>query len=637
MTTLQAMIAERPDLALTFATHASVQKRQQVEVTGLTTTSLPELKDGTILARLQRGSLVLLTDPFPARMSVQTTAAVDNLLQQMALQSCAALVIHRSERAAGSLPQALQDTAARFNIPLLISCAPATRWLGVHDAIRDGRMARAEQRAFQLSRLVEQLPAKLANPAAAQRVTDWLAAALDAQVLVSEPDRVIAAAPASAGTQLAQAVIQQSLNGAGAGRNSAAHTQLIRLAPATGTTAVLAVASQHPFEAGDLLLIRHAAKILGLIDQAHREYRAAAEASQVARSVAVELLMSGERDKAQRIMAALVPEPMDAKMIRVFLIQTTRAARDAALAQCQSALAGRALVAADPDSAQCVLAIRPVPAGADAGDSVADELTQIVAALRPKASLGGSGLYDLSRVHEARQEAKAAQKFAVHQADSVVLRAQDTDLIGLLPQAEGQRWARALLTPLMQQPDPQWQQLRETLHTALAYPYAVAARRLALHRNTITRRVNRAADLLNLDLSTIAARTAVALALELANRRGDFEAADPQAGTAPSLAELLQTPQLKAWADALVLPVRADRRDLLTTGICWLKNDTHVDVTARHLGISEVTLRSHLRALGGRISRDLTTLPGIRDLQFALYLATGTPLIARDTHARTAA
>ncbi|MGW1496156.1 helix-turn-helix domain-containing protein [Streptomyces sp. NPDC002402] len=97
----------------------------------------------------------------------------------------------------------------------------------------------------------------------------------------------------------------------------------------------------------------------------------------------------------------------------------------------------------------------------------------------------------------------------------------------LLPADDAQRWARRRLRPVMQSPD-QWDQIRETLSIALAYPYTVAGRRLNLHRNTVTRRMNRAAGLLKVDFGTVS-DAAVSLALELVSRSepGDRARSDP--------------------------------------------------------------------------------------------------------------
>ena len=96
----------------------------------------------------------------------------------------------------------------------------------------------------------------------------------------------------------------------------------------------------------------------------------------------------------------------------------------------------------------------------------------------------------------------------------------------------------------------------------------------------------------------------------------------------PTLHSLLSSPQITAWADTLLRSARGDRRDLITTATVWLTHEAHLEPAARALGLSEATVRSHLRALEAHMSRDLGSLGGLRDLQFALYVATGKVEIA---------
>ncbi|MFD4948519.1 helix-turn-helix domain-containing protein [Streptomyces sp. NPDC058409] len=588
--------------------------------------SVTELIAGPTRVRLKANSLVLVAGVPPLRIRGRTAAAIEVLLQRMAKQRCPALVVTGPADIRHVFPQSLRDLSDDLGIPLMVTSAPTERWSDVHEGIMNRRLAAVERRASQLNLLMQQLPAQLADPKAMQLIADWLAQALDAQVLVSEPTRVLASSPSTAAEHLAQAIIRQSMEGTHhVGQTAALHTQLISLAPSMGAETVLAVATRVPLSAADGGLIRHVAKILGLIDQAGREYRAASDATHAARTAAVELLMDGEPHKARRVMGGLAPGLLETDMARVFVIEVAAALRDSAARRCESATAGQALVVADPREPRRVLIIQPAYVGDRAESSVANELTRIVADLGPDASMGGSGVYSLSLMADALHEAVAAQRFAVHQPNAVTLCAQDTDFVSLLPQRDAQRWARRLLDPLIRQRS-QWDQFRETLPTALAYPYTVAARRLDLHRNTVTRRVARAADLLHLDLGSVSHRTAVGLALELVTQR-EPPAPQPRMETAqpPTLRSLLASPQLSDWADMLLRSARGDRRDLLVTASSWLACDAHVEPAARALGLSDVTVRAHIRALESHMSRDLGSLSGLRDLQFSLHIATGSP------------
>ncbi|MCY0919002.1 helix-turn-helix domain-containing protein [Streptomyces sp. H27-G5] len=625
MPTLGTMPTREPELELTFANRCAAVTLA-VEVTGVLSVTPESLLEGGAPATLPSGYVVLIADAIPFRLRGRITTVLETLLHRMSRDGSAGLIVSATAGARQPFPPATVELAERQGIPLLVTTAPVELWQGIHDGIQQLRLTFAERRAAQLASLVQELPAQLADPRAMQRIADWLARVLDVQVMVSEPARVLVASPATAAEELAQAIIRRSVDGNAPASHSGAHTQLISLGSSSAAETVLAVARRTPFDEADLRLLRHAAKLLGLVDQAHREYRAASDASRAARNAAVELLLDGEVSKARRVMRNLAPGLLDPETVRVFVVETAPTRRDAAVRRCEAITSGQALVVADTRRQDRVLVIHPVRAG-DADDRVAAELTRLVSAFGPDASLGGSGVYSLSLLSHALREATTAQRFALHQPDSVALSVQDTDLVSLLPAHDAQLWARGLLHPLMQS-DTQWQLLRETIPTALAYPYTVAARRLELHRNTVTRRVARAAELLNMDFATLPDRIAAALALELVTHR---ELPEPSFGyletREPTLRGLLDGPQIRAWAELLLRSARADRRGLLTTATAWLSFDAHLEPTARELGVSEATVRSHIRALEGHLSRDLSSLDGMRDLLFALHVVTGAPEI----------
>ncbi|MFE0138050.1 helix-turn-helix domain-containing protein [Streptomyces sp. NPDC059037] len=588
----------------------------------MTVLTLATLQENGAPRTLSEGTLVLVSGALPFRVRGGAVLALEALLQRMAAEGCSGLVVTIAARSGHQpYPQSLRDLADQIGVPLLTTAAPVEHWAGLHASIHQHRLATAEQRAAQLTSLVEQLPAQLADPRAMQRVADWLACALDAQVLVSEPDHVLAASPSTAAEHLAQAVIRQSVEGSTPDGSCGPHTQLISLASSCGAQTVLAVARRVRFDEPDLRLLQHAAKLLGLVDQACREYRVAADASQAARVAAVELLLAGEPGKARRVMASLTPGLLDADCGRVFVVQTDSVGRSGAVRRCETVTAGRALVVADPRDTGRILVIQPLRSG-HSDETVAQDLAHLVGAQGPVTSLGGSGVYSLSLLGEALHEAVSAARFALHQPDSVALSAQHTDLVSLLPPQAAQHWARHLLRPL--EADHSWPLFRDTLPAALAYPNTVAARRLDLHRNTVTRRVARAGGLLGLDLTQVHNRIIVGLALELVTHRALTESsAASHAGEPPALRDLLAKPHLHAWAEQLLCYAGADRRELLATAQAWLACAAHLEPTARMLGLSEGTVRSHLRALEGHMSRDLSSLAGMRDLMAALYLVTG--------------
>ncbi|MET8411135.1 helix-turn-helix domain-containing protein [Streptomyces sp. NPDC005195] len=621
MSTLGSLLVAEPELKLTFAWPRNPAPHHTAKIAGLAVLSSTELMEAGRTRTLPAGSLVLVIGEMPFRVRGRIAAALEALLQQMALDECVGLVVSTAPGQPGHqpFPQSIRDLSDSLSIPLMVTTAQSDRWTHADARIQHDRLNVAEHRAEQLHTLVQQLPSQLADPKAMQRIADWLARALSVQVLVSETERVLAASPATAAEHLAHAIIRQSVDGSIP--DTGPHTQLIPLAPATGTQAVLAVARRSPFDDSELRLLQHAAKLLGLVEQACREYRAVATASHAARLAAVELLLDGEVSKARRIMQNLQPGLLDTDMARVLIVETSATRRDATLRRCETVAAGRALVVADPQRRDRVLIIHPVWLDEPA-DSVVGELTRLVCALRPGASLGGSGTYSLSLLTDALNEATIAARFAVHDPGSVALSVQETDLVTLLSPHESQRWAREILRPLMQ--TDAWDLLRDTLPIALAYPYTVAARRLDLHRNTVMRRMTRAAELLGRDFTSLTDRITVALALEVVTHRQPSDVpSEPRDTGTPQLHTLLDTPQIRAWADSLLSTARSDRRDLLATASAWLTADAHLEPTARELGLSDVTVRSHLRALEAHLGRDLSSLDGLRDLYVALNLTTG--------------
>ncbi|MEV0445152.1 helix-turn-helix domain-containing protein [Streptomyces spectabilis] len=622
MLTLGALVGES-ELELAFATGIPAAFYEDAQVCGVITLSLEHLLDGEPQKDLEPGSLVLITG-MPFRIRGRIAAAIETLLEQIALDKCIGLIAAPASATHQSFPQTIHDLSQAYRVPLLVTTAPQQRWEGTHLRLQKSRLNAAEQQAARLDALIRMLPAQFTDHRAMQRVADWLSQALNAQVLISQPNRTLAASPATAAESLASAVIRKTLETNSPDRPAGPHTQMFSLAPSWGSDAVLAAARPAPaFSEGDVRLLRHAAKLLGLLEQARREYRAAAAASDAAKGAALELLLDGEVDKARRVIAAQAPGLLEADTARVYVVDTPPAARDAAARRCEAMVASRALVAVDPGDARRFLVIHPNHMGRG-DDGVPAELKRLIAALGSGASLGGSGVYSITLLANALNEAITAQRFAVHQPDSIAMSAR-ADLVTLLPPLEAQRWARSLLDPLIRS-SSQWEQMRRLLPDALAYPYEIAARKQQLHRNTVSRRVSRAADKLAMDFNTVADRIAVGLAMELITRYAAPEdsAAD---GSSPTLCSLLSTPQVRAWADTLLSSVHGARRDLLTTATTWLMHNLHLEPTARALSLSVTTIRSHLQDLESRIDRDLALLSSQRDLQVALHSLTGEPAI----------
>ncbi|MEV0445154.1 helix-turn-helix domain-containing protein [Streptomyces spectabilis] len=618
-------LVRNPELELTFADSAGATDYDGTPISAIITLSLQQMVQGEPQRHLEPGSLVLITE-MPFRIRGRAEVALETLLEQMFLDQCVALIVAPSTGTALDFPQAVRDLSLDLAVPLLVTTATTQRWDSAHEHLQQSRLTGVQRDAARLDELLGVLPAQLSEPAAMQRIVDWLAHALEAEVLVSEPERVLAASPPGAAESLASSIIRRSHPSTAHEGPSAAHTRIFSIASSPGTDIALAVSRTTPaFHEADMCLLRHAAKFMGLLVQARRENQGAAAGSDATKEVALELLFDAQVDKARRVMAAQTPGLLEADTARVYVVDTAPALRDAAARCCQAVTAERALVVPDPADDRRVLIIHPLQPGHS--DNVAAELQRQVLSLGTGVSLGGSGEYSLARLSAALNEAITAQRFALHHPDSIAMSAHHTDLVTLLPAHDAQRWACRLLEPLMRHAGS-WAQMRETLPVALAYPYTVAARRLDVHRNTVTRRVNRAAHLLDMDLNSVTDRIAVDLAVELANRHPKPNEPVTPSQTPPTMHSLLATPQTTAWADWLLDNARRDGRKLLATATSWLTHNLRLEPTASTVGLSVTTVRSHLQALEQHIDRDLTSLAGQRDLQYALHIQTGEPDIA---------
>ncbi|GAA0617684.1 helix-turn-helix domain-containing protein [Streptomyces crystallinus] len=631
MTTLGALAVDRDDLELRLVWPQWSAAHLDTEIAELATVPMERLTRQGGPGALPSGALVLLTGATSSKLRGRTACAMESLLRGMAQDGCRALAVQTTSPAPQPFPQTLRDVADETGIALLVTTASAQRWQHARSHLQQCRLAASEESAARLNALVAQLPSRLADPRAMQRMVDWLAQTLDAQVLVSRPPRALAASSDTAVQHLSWAVIRQSIGGQGVPAPGDLHVQLVPLAPTVAGNAVLAVGRPTALGESDMRLVRHTAKAVGLVDQAGHEFRARNDAARAALAAAVELLLAAEVDKARRVLAALVPgllDSDDSDAARIYVVETARGHRQDAVDQCESVVDRRALVAADPYSESRLLVVQPVRPGPAPDDRLVRELTRLVGALGPNTRMGGSGAYPLGKLGDALREALTALRCARHRPDSVALSVQHADLVSLLPQNEAHAWALHLLRPLLHD-RAHWPTLRDTLPTALAHPCTVAARRLALHRNTLARRVTKAGELLSADLSQVSNKVAVTLALEIATQRGalpDPPAAVGDAAPAPSLERLLCAPEVRAWGRTLLGAARADRRRLITTATAWLACNLHVEPAARALGVSHVTVRSHLRTLEGHLARDLTSLSGVRDLSFSLHVVTGRPL-----------
>lgn len=355
------------------------------------------------------------------------------------------------------------------------------------------------------------------------------------------------------------------------------------------------------------------------MDQAQRDYATITQSAREARSISYQLLMNGETDKAQRVMQGLSVGLTDAEAARVYIIDCgSGEQRELSIRRCEMATAGRAMVVRCPAEENHIVIVEPVqgPQGEPNQASIAPDLQRLVLSLTGH-HLGGSGHRLLTMIAAAHEEAQTALRFTKHAREPYALTEGNTNLVDLLDPKAARTWALRQLAPIRQElAPPQAEQLERTLSVAFNHPRNTAARMLAVHRNTVATRLNRAGELLDRDLNGILNRVVVGLAIDVA--AGPDQVHGETSAGRIELSDLLTSPPVRSWAETLLKPVIADRRKLSRTLTTWLETDRNVEKTATSLGLSEATIRSHLKTIEVLTSRRLNTLHGLRDLTVAL-------------------
>lgn len=588
-------------------------------VTGVVT--FPAERRRPFMGEVLPGHLAVISSPNSGRPALD-----DEFIRSLSDREAAGAVLAAGRHEPWQFTTRTRALAERLGLPLLTTTSPAHAWRRAGVWIMKQRAEEAEQHLRLLGGLVDRLPLHLTTDTRAmQRITEGLADALtDGQVLVIDPERgVLAAAPQSAPGVLAGAVIRQAAGTAGPlSSSAAAHTRLIALDASTGADTMLAVASGTDFDAADAALVKRAATLLGLVDQAQRDYGTAGQAAQAARLAAFQLLMIGEVTKAQRVLEPMAPRLFRADEARVYVVDAVSAAqRESTVRRCETATAGRALVVRCPAEAPHVIIVEPQSDGHD--DDLADVLTRLVTSL-PGHRMGGSRWQPLADVAGGHEEAVTALSVAAHRTDSVVLGLSRSSLIDLLDPAGAQQWAAGLLAPLHALNRGQRDPLEQILPLALAYPYTHAAATLGLSRNKVAVRMGKVGTLLGLDLKQASGKAALSFALDVLARAPEDHRPAPEGANEQTLAALLEQPAVRAWGEALLNPLVEDDRDLIATLQTWLERGGHEE-TAESLGISEWTVGSHLGAVASATERNLRRASEVRDLAFALYATTGRP------------
>ncbi|WP_238431300.1 helix-turn-helix domain-containing protein [Streptomyces cavernae] len=686
------MVNERPDLRLRFVNPVHARVHGDARVTEVAV--LP----------LARATVNPGHPPVPEAVALITlnsdinhaaAAALVDILRYLKERRATALVLQTPGREL-RVPDSVRTLAESLRLPLLMSTAD-TEWAGVNAHLQQRRAASAERHVEQLDGLLNRLPSRLANPDATAGIVSWLAAALNADVVVSSAERGVFAAAPEGLANLARALVGRTAEGDEAADgdetaegdeapegheaaegdetaegDAAEHSRLVQIHGAEDG-AVLAAASHRPFDVAAGNLIRHAAKLLGLCEQARRDHQAAVLAPRSVSQAATQLFLGGNIVTGQVVANTIAPELMDTETTRVRVIDTGPQDREPTLRWCERTLHGRALVSPCPGKARQIIVITP----SHQETGVASDLHRMIST-RDWLLMGESLPYALVASGAGYAEAAQAVRHAARSPRRISVGAEPK-VASLLPRNAARAWAQALLAPVLA---PEYRPILETLPTGLSFKPSEAARGLGIHRNTLRQRLAKAGSLLRLDLNTINDRILILLALDILSLPKAPETAPlskapetaplpdaletahwsnapetahlpdapdtSQRAGAPDFAHLLQAEPgtVREWAEQRLREVRSDPRDLLTTLTVWLEHNLSVRQTAQALRLSDATVRHHTADASAMLGIDATTtaisvhdtdVVTIADIGIAAYLLTGRPALNQPRAERPAA
>ncbi|MFT9479972.1 helix-turn-helix domain-containing protein [Streptomyces sp. 11-1-2] len=488
-------------------------------------------------------------------------------------------------------------------------------------------------------------------------VLDWLGRQIDADVALIGSAGAVETSTARFPRQILPS-LEPTLSRLAGGQMAAAVTESgafqVRL-EALGPRAprpVLVVAGTSAPTREAASLVSHAGSLIALLGRAQdadTTLRGYQHKARQLRFAVFSALLAGDLTLARRMTTGAVPALLDAERLRVYLLHCPSEDRDRLAQNYQdgSGYHGTGLMVHCPAFKEhliCLVADGSADEFADkatdeadgepdneatddAGNASADgpQVTQgqgtVLRRLvrdNPHYALGISSPYPLGATAEAYGQALHALAAARHTPERVAAYLGRTPLVPLLPRTEAGAWARALLRPLGSTP-------RATLditRLAVTFPRSAVARLLDISRNTVSHHLGRVAATLGLDLGDVRTRAALDLAFCLAGGQPDGGFGAERGRPEPTLDELFRTEPAHAWAREFLRPLQSTRgRDLYTTLRAWIDANTDAQRTARHLGLSRNTVRSHLRAAEHLLSRDLlTTGSGIHDLVHALHI-----------------
>ncbi|MEV6781221.1 helix-turn-helix domain-containing protein [Streptomyces sp. NPDC051098] len=628
MPTLGYLIEERPELQLRFCPgQGATDTYASTKVTVLVTLDEDALRNSTGDFAHPPGALILMH--LKDAQHCAAAPAIERLLSAVAKQRLAGLVITAGQHESAPFHRSTRHIARRLRIPLLTTTAVPAAWANLNEGIQHCRAQYAERQVENLGQLMQRLPARLADATAMHRIAAWLEEAVGAEVLVGGSEgKVVVAVPSSA-RHLAELLPGHrgiSDSGVAFPDQAGSHIRVLALSPTGVSDAFLVVAGERPFDEADTRLIKQAARMLDLVEQAQRDSSHLARTAREARAFTYELLMGSEPDRAKQFLRGLgVPAR---SCVRVYVIDCGSAEqREITMVRCEEMTRGHALLVCCPENRERVVVIEPADATDHAGSSIAASLQELVLSRQGALRLGGSNLRPLSLASAALQEAVTALQFSDRRREPYVLAPAQSNLVDHLDLGPARRWGRRLVAPIRSAlSEEKAAQIEETLPIAFSRPYTQAAHDLNVHRNTVAARVARAAELLQLDLTRTYNKVIVGLAIDLAALSDQSLGTPAQAKDVRGLEELLSTDRVHSWAEALIEPIRVDRRGLTRTFTAWLEHDESFEKAAGALEIADATVRSHLKTIEQLSGRRLTSRIGLRDITVALSVVTGTAL-----------
>ncbi|MET8678515.1 helix-turn-helix domain-containing protein [Streptomyces sp. NPDC004647] len=498
-------------------------------------------------------------------------------------------------------------------------------------------------------RLLQQIRHQAAAPNL-PRLVGWLAEVLDGHVTLTNSDGwPLAASSKAAHEVLATAADEISRLAAGELKSAvlderALKARLLAIGP-EAPHAVLATARTEPYPPQAAKAVSHVADVLTLLlptlNREHAWHQVHEAAAEVHVAI-LQLLMSGQATFARRAAASLAPGALD-DTVRVYIVDCSTGDRHytaeiiqqeirnpsppgVTMPTPEPALIDGALLVPCPAYDNHLIVVAPADnePSAQGSESVDATLRRVTAALDDH-YLGVSEAAALAHTPDAYRDATRALSVAQHLPERAWQYNSHAQITAVIDQEEAFHWAEAFLQPLINASRAERDDLFTTVRLALAFPTTKVAKVLDVHRNTVTSRFKKAAELLQLDLSDVQACAVLDLALQI-------DATDPVGRRKNSyqaearLQEMLSTPSAKAWAEMTLAPLNQDDRNLRRTLRVWFAHNASADCAATELGIHPQTVRGHLRSAERLLQRTLLAgASGGHDLIIALFIAGDIP------------